>query len=94
MYWIFVDLQKAFDTVVREVLWWKIGKKGTLIKFIEGINAIHRNLKITIKYKGIRVSEEFDSDVGLRQGCSLSQTLFNLFINDIINRLDKANTPL
>jgi hypothetical protein len=27
VYWLFVDLQKAFDTVVREALWWKQGKK-------------------------------------------------------------------
>jgi hypothetical protein len=28
LYLIFVDLQKAFDTVVREALWWNRGRKG------------------------------------------------------------------
>jgi hypothetical protein len=28
VYQIFVDLQEAFDTVVREALWWILGKKG------------------------------------------------------------------
>jgi hypothetical protein len=28
VYWMFVDLQKAFNTVVREALWWKLGRKG------------------------------------------------------------------
>jgi hypothetical protein len=29
VYWLFVDLQKkVFDTVVREVVWWKLGEKG------------------------------------------------------------------
>jgi hypothetical protein len=59
-------------------LWWKLSKKGISIKFIEGIEAVYRNAKITIKFKGSRVSEEFDSNVGLRQGCALSPTLFNL----------------
>jgi hypothetical protein len=27
VYWMFVDLQKAFDTVVREALWWKLERK-------------------------------------------------------------------
>jgi hypothetical protein len=34
VYWIFVDLQKAFDTVVRDAFWWKMGRKG-------GINKIY-----------------------------------------------------
>jgi hypothetical protein len=37
VYWMFVDLQKAFDTVVREALWWKLGRKGVSAKFIEAI---------------------------------------------------------
>jgi hypothetical protein len=67
-------LQKAFDTVIREALW-KLSKKGLSTKFIEGIKAIYRNAKI-IKFEGSRVSEEFDLNIGLRQGCALSPTLF------------------
>jgi hypothetical protein len=37
IYWLFVHLQKAFDTVVREALWWKLGKKGLSIKSIVGV---------------------------------------------------------
>jgi hypothetical protein len=56
---IFVDLQKAFDTVIREALWWKLSKKGISTKFIEGMYIIiYRNANITIKLEGSRVSEE------------------------------------
>jgi hypothetical protein len=92
IYWIFVDLQKAFGTVLREALWWKLSKKGILTKCIEGIKAIYRNAKITIPFEGSGVSEEFDSNIGLRQGCALSLTLFNVFIDGIISRLEEANT--
>jgi hypothetical protein len=34
VYWLFVELQKAFDTVAREALLWKLGKTT--------INKIHR----------------------------------------------------
>jgi hypothetical protein len=34
-------LQKAFDTVIREALWWKLSKKGTSTQFIEGIKEIY-----------------------------------------------------
>jgi hypothetical protein len=61
--------------------------------FIEGIKAICRNAKITIKFQRSRVSEEFNSSIGLRQGCALSPKLFNLFMGDI-SRLEEANTHL
>jgi hypothetical protein len=39
--------KKAFDIVIREVLWWKLSKKGISMTFIEPIKAIYRNAKIT-----------------------------------------------
>jgi hypothetical protein len=62
-------LQKAFDTVVREALWWKLGRKGISSKFIEGVKGIYKNIKISAKLEGNRVLAEFDSKIGLRQGC-------------------------
>jgi hypothetical protein len=85
-------LQKAFDTVIREALWWKLSKKGISTQFIEGFKAIYGNAKITIKFEGSTVSEEFDSNIRLRQDCALSPTLFNSSIDDIISRLEEANT--
>jgi hypothetical protein len=49
-------------------------------------------VKITVKLEGNPVLEEFDSNVGLRQRCSLSPMLFNIFIDDILSRLNRANT--
>jgi hypothetical protein len=85
-------LQKAFDTVVREALWWKLGKKGVSTKLIEGVKRIYRNVQITVKFESNWILEEFSSDTELRQGCSLSPVFFNIFIDDILSRLKKANT--
>jgi hypothetical protein len=52
VYWLFVYLQKAFDTVVREALWRKQGKKGTSAKFTEGLNEMYKDVKIGVKWGG------------------------------------------
>jgi hypothetical protein len=46
VYRMFVDLWKAFDMVVREALWWKLGRKGVSAKFIEAIRGMYSNVKI------------------------------------------------
>jgi hypothetical protein len=69
-----------------------LGKKGISSKFIEGVKGIYKNVKISVKLEGNRVLEEFDYNIGLRQGCSLSPALFNIFIDDILDRLEGANT--
>jgi hypothetical protein len=39
VYWMSVDLQKAFDTIMREAFWWKLYRKG-VSKFIESKESI------------------------------------------------------
>jgi hypothetical protein len=57
VYWLFVHLQKTFDTVVREVLWWKLGKKGISRKFIEGVEGIYKNVNNRLINATVNVNE-------------------------------------
>jgi hypothetical protein len=61
VYWMFVDLQKAFDTVVREALWWKLWRNGVSAKFIKAIRGMYGNVKISVKLEENRITQEFDS---------------------------------
>jgi hypothetical protein len=89
---MFVDLQKAFDMVVREAVWWKLGRKGVSVKFIEEIRELYSNVKISVKLEENRITQEFDSTKGLRQICPLSPALFNIYTDGILSKLDYANT--
>jgi hypothetical protein len=77
--------------VVSEALWWKLGKKGISAKFIEAIRGMYSNVKISVKLEENRITQEFDSTKGLRQGCAVSPALFNIYIDEILLKLDEAN---
>lgn len=87
LFCFFVDFSAAFDTIDRNALIYKLSCLGVSTRML----AVLRNL-----YKGTTasvwcregVTEEFDTKVGLRQGCVLSPLLFSLFVNDLPEALE------
>jgi len=46
---IFIDLEKTYDKVSREVLWWILMKKGVLIKYIDIIKDMYEGVVTNVK---------------------------------------------
>ena len=87
----FVDFSKAYDSVWREGLFYKLMKNKLSFKFISMIKSMYNDLNLSVKLtEGI--TSFFKSDVGVRQGCNLSPMLFNLFINDLVEYLQSDIT--
>ena len=82
LYCCFVDFQKAFDRVWRTGLLWKLQKYGINGNFYNLVKSMYNNTKYCVKSNNC-FTEEFDSKIGVKQGCNLSPTLFNIFINDL-----------
>ena len=74
----FVDLVKAFDTVPREMVTAKLRWMGVPEAEVRMVGSMHK--KTTA-----RASEEFEVNVGLRQGSVLSPLLF-IAVLDLISR--------
>jgi hypothetical protein len=74
--WVaFVDLEKAFDRVPREVLWWSLRKLKVEEWLVQVIMSMYENVTIAVKINDI-VNDEFEVKVGVHQGSVLSPLLF------------------
>ena len=79
LYMCFVDLQKAYDSVDRELLWKVLAGAGVPPVMIDVIRQFHDGMRTRVRMDDGELSEWFEVTQGLRQGCVLSPLLFNIF---------------
>ena len=75
LYYAFVDLEKAFDGVPREVVRWALRKPGVDEWLIRTVMALYTG-DCAIVRTDAGLSESFEVKVGLHQGSVLSPLLF------------------
>ena len=82
LHMVFVDLEKVFDRVPREVIWRSQRRKGVLEREIKAITEMYTNIETSVKVECTR-SEPFDVKVGVHQGSILSPLLFVLVMDEV-----------
>ena len=89
----FVDFKKAFDRVWLTALW-KIMEKKNIDKYlIDVIKALYNDSTSAVLINNT-FSEWFDTTVIVRQGCLLSPTLFNIFLEEIMDNALEGFEPM
>ena len=71
----FVDLEKAFDMVPREVVWWALRKLGVKEWLVKVIQAMYESVTTAVRL-GEGESEAFPVRVGVHESSVLSPLLF------------------
>ena len=79
----FVDFEKDFDSLDRDVLWNLMAHYGIPQKFINIIRNSYNNMQCRVIHEG-KLTESFDVKTGVKQGCLLSPFLFLLAIDYIM----------
>jgi hypothetical protein len=78
----FVEFKKTFDTVPRDKLWHRMEEIGVPMHLRTTFHRIYEEVKVKIRTSA-GIFESFRSDIGVKQGCPLSPTLFGLYIDKL-----------
>ncbi|KAK3520207.1 hypothetical protein QTP70_019359 [Hemibagrus guttatus] len=86
---VFVDLEKAYDRVPREELWYCMRKSGVAEKYVKVLQDMYERSRTVVRC-AVGQTEEFKVDVGLHQGSALSPFLFAM----VMDQLSEENKVL
>ena len=92
LYLLFIDLRKAYDSIPREALWQVLRKYVIPPTLVNIIRSLHDGMKTEITMDGA-TTPEIEVTNGLRQGCTIAPTLFNLYFNFVIELWRKRSQP-
>ena len=84
----FIDFKKAYDCINRNLLFTKLCNIGISGKMLTALLSIYKDVKCCIRLNGFK-TDWFNVDCGLKQGCSLSPILFNLYVNDLVTQISE-----
>ena len=70
LHMIFVDLEKAYDRVPRDLIWWAMRKRAIPEGYVKVTQDMYRGTKTRVKTRCGR-TEYFEVKVGLHQGSAL-----------------------
>ena len=90
---VFIDLTKAYDSIQRQLLWFKMSELGIDGKMMRTLNSLYENVKSCFKINNMR-TRFFEVNVGLKQGCLLSPLLFNFYIDDLTDKLNFVSSGI
>ncbi|KAK3507796.1 hypothetical protein QTP70_000404 [Hemibagrus guttatus] len=79
---VFVDLEKAYDRVPREELWYCMRKSGVAEKYVRVVQDMYERSRTVVRC-AVGQTEEFKVEVGLHQGSALSPFLFAMVIKQL-----------
>ena len=83
LYHVFVNFKKAFDRVWHAALWATMNHYNINAYTIRVIRNLYNQASSAVYLNG-NIGEWFQTTVGVRQGCLLSPTLFNIFLERIM----------
>ena len=86
----FIDFTKAYDSIKRDLLFRKLSDMGLTGRIHKAITSLYDNVKCCVRINGLK-TDYFEVSCGLKQGCKLSTLLFNLYVNDLVIKINSLD---
>ena len=85
LYVVFVDFEKAFDSLHRDSLWKILRHYGIPQKLVNVTRSLYENFECRVVHNN-QLTDPFMVETGVKQGCILSPLLFSIAIYWIMRR--------
>ena len=89
----FIDFKAAFDTIWRTALRKVLLAIGVDLKIVRIVEELYNNTECAV-VRDSQLTEWFEVHVGLGQGCLLSPSLFNIFLEFVMKELKDLDRTL
>ena len=83
---VFIDLEKAYDRIPRDVLWWVLVKKGVSLRYIDLIKDMYEGATTNFRTSG-GLSDSFPITIGFHQDSGLSPFLFAIVMDELTKNI-------
>ena len=87
----FMKLEKAYDRVAQEELWYCMRKSGIVEKYVQLVQNMYERSETVVRC-AVGTTESFKVKVGLHQGSALSPFLFAVIMDRLMDEV-RRETP-
>ena len=83
---VFIDLEKVYDKISRNVMWWSLNKHKVSSKYVTLIKDMYNNVVTSVRTNDGN-TDYFPIKIGLHQGSALSTYLFALVMDEVTRNI-------
>ena len=83
---VFMDLEKTYDRVPREELWYCMRKSGIVEKYVQLVQDMYEGSETVVRC-AVGTTESFKVKVGMHQGSALSPFLFAVIMDRLTDKV-------